>query len=387
MSLKIRMTVLTMTACVLAASGCGKPKLGFDRREVRIDACETLRKAAADPDSETRGKAMEALVFALGDGAGEYFSKALRDPEPSVRFQATLAAGDLKYESVKPRLLEMAQIKVTGAEVDKRVHCGVIYALYRLGNVEYAPELGRLLFDPEREVRAAAALVMGRMGEPSAIPPLKTLHGEEKNQTVKLQALESLARLGDEQSATQLEAFATQSIVLQKLVAVQAAGWFRSRRLGEALRDILYSEHYPPTVRVLAAGALARIGNYDVYGYELCMTSSAKPRQVLAAHLDDAGVPIGLDVSLLQAEAVRSLGWMGATTEAKRNKAIKVLIPLLKCPDGSVRVAAATSILRLIPPEKVDLPVEAIMPEPSHEDLKVKSKPEHRKLYSSGWKD
>jgi HEAT repeat protein len=301
-----------------------------------------LRRALKDDDPFTRAEAIEAMVQVWGARSGQAYIAALSDPEPSVRFAACLAIGDTEFASAKPILVEMARFKDPGAEKDERVFCGVLYALYRLGDTDQLVELGRLMFHVEKEVRANAALVIGRMGDVVGIPPLKALFGEERDDAVRLQVLESLAMLGDERSTMLLEAYARKPFLAEKLIAIRALGELQRQRSVLVLQHVLYSQKEPPRARVAAAGALARIGEPENYGYDLCVTSAWKPREIL-----DMGArtyePLEYDVDSLQHLAAISLGWMG------RREAVDVLYPLLRSKNGSVRVAGAMALLRLLP--------------------------------------
>jgi len=313
-----------------------------DPRAIRIEARNVLFQAVADENPFTRSKAIEALAGTLGPAAGQVYIKALSDPEPNVRFAATMAIGDLKYAPARDRLVQMARYKVEGAERDQRVYCGAIYALHRLGNADHMPDLGPLLWHREKEIRANVALVMGKLGEPSAIRLLESLRTQEQDVAVKLQVLESLAMLGDQASAGRLQAYTRKPFLLEKLMAITALGQFRSPQAIMALREVLHS-NAPPRVRIAAAGSLARLGEVDPYGVELCLTSAREPGQIIQQTHDKSYRPPETDVRTLQELAAVSLGW------TKQRRAADVLGPLLNSPNGGVRVAAAMSILRLVP--------------------------------------
>ncbi|MCD6364988.1 MAG: hypothetical protein J7M14_03850, partial [Planctomycetes bacterium] len=218
-------TVAAM-ALVLTAGGCGSgirvPKV--DRGLALAEAHDVLHRCAGDSDCFVRSAAIEAMADVMGVEQGEVYLKALDDKEANVRFAAALAVGDTRYAPAKARLLQMAKQQTPGAERDQRVFCGVIYALQRLGCNDYVGELGKLLFHKENEVRANAAMVIGKIGWPSGIEPLKALLGEETREqvTLRLQLLESLSMLGDERSTLMLESYARKPFLVEKLVALRA---------------------------------------------------------------------------------------------------------------------------------------------------------------------
>jgi len=363
-----------------ASLGCAKPepRMAVDATRAYIDARVKLFQAADANDPVVRSQGMEALVETIGYQAGGVFKQALSDKYPSVRFAAAMAIGDVKYKPALATLVKMAK----EAESDKRVFIAVIYALCRLGNTDYASQLGTLLFDTEREVRADAALVMGKLGEPSAIGPLKTLYGQEQDPAVQLALVEALASLGDNKSADVLEAYAKMSFLDLQLVAIPAIARSGSPRAVAALRRLL-PERQPPRVRVAAAGALAKLGIVDERTYELCCRAAEDARGVLQKTFGKNRKIPAVKVYSLQRLAALSLG------QTNREPAVDVLYPLLNSPDGSVRVAAAMSILKLLaaykgPSQLTEQPAQQAQQPPEPDIPPARKRP---KLHSAGGRD
>lgn len=365
-----------------ALAGC---RLGWTVPEVPpdracIDAQTVLRQAAEDKDPVTRSNAIEAMGRIMGRRSGGIFRQALSDTNYAVRFAAAMAIGDVKFAAAKGDLLRMAGYKTPGAERQKSVFCAVIYALYRLGDDRHAGELGRLLFDPEAEIRGNAAMVMGKMGEPSAIGPLKNLLIDEQDAAVQLQVIEALALLGDRRSANILEAYTKTQFVDERLVAIPAMARIASPQAEQVLWGLL-AERNPPRVRVAAAGALGRIGRFDEGAYRFCLRSSMNPGAVMRA-ADDLGAPVPeVAIHSLQKLAAMALGSLG------RPAAVNVLHSLLGHPEGGVRVAAAMSILRLLPGAAAAKPLPGKRPDETTRDDRRKPPPRRRKLQSAGGKD
>ena len=328
--------------------------MGADSNRVRIDARHTLRLAAEDEEPFTRSAAMEALAATLGVEAGGLFMEALADPEPNVRFAAAVAIGDLKYAPAEGKLLKLAGFKTPGAERDPRVYCGIIYALHRLGNTVGMTDLPKLLFHREKEVRSNAAMVMGKMDYHfSAIRLLRRRQEDERELVVKLQVMESLAALGDDVSIANLESYAQWPSLLEKVIALQAMGRFRSRNSVQVLSATLSSDP-APRARVAAAGSLAMLGeSYGADGYNLCIAAAKDPKRVMRNAFGLSHMPLQVDIDSLQEMAVVSLGRMGRTS------AVDILQPRLNSQNGRIRVAAAMSILRLVGPTAPPPPPEA----------------------------
>jgi HEAT repeat protein len=274
-----------------------------------------------------------------GERAGEVYGAALRDAKALVRLSGALAAGDTVYRGAQGRLGRMAAEK--SVEPDRRVLCGVIYALHRLGDDRYTPALKELLFDEEPEVRAYAAMVMGRMGEPSAVVPLKTLLAQEQSPAVRVQVHESLALLGVGRSIVLLEGYTARGYFLDlRLAAIPALARARSKNALRVFRNLVVHGR-SPRARVAAAGAMALLGVVDDEAYELCFAAARQPRVMMEQAHGGGAVADGEAASLRELAAI-ALGRMG------RPAAATVLEPLLGSPHGGVRVAAAMGILKLL---------------------------------------
>lgn len=318
-------------------------RIRMSRSKAWSAAREALQFAAQDDDPATRWMAIEALARTVGTEAGKVFITGLSDPEPAVRGAAAMAIGDLAYAPAKTALKAMAEARGGQFwESDRRTYCSVIYGLNRLGDNTHTENLGKLLWDKENQVRANAALVMGKMGEPSGIGPLKMLLNEEQDAMVQIQVVESLALLGDGRAKRLLEAYAKTRFVDEQVMAIQAMVRAKCRRAEVVIRGRLERKH-PPRVRVVAAGALGRLGKFDYGGYGLCIDSVKKPMAVLKSAFGTNRENTEDHAKSLQQLAGVSLGWIG------RDGAVDYLYPLLQNEEGGIRVAAAMSILRLLP--------------------------------------
>jgi len=355
-----------------------KPEvLTVEPRRAYTDAKTALLQSADSPDAVTRVHAIEALAGTLGNSEGAVYREALRDENPALRYAAAMAIGDTRYAAALDDLLAMA--KQGAGERDKRVYCAVIYALYRLGNDESCRDLAGLLFDKEPEVRMDAAMVMGRIGEPSAMGPLKTVLTNEQNDGVKLQIVESLALLGDSRSAELLEAYTKGYFLDLRLAAVPALARSGSPRAGQVLRE-LTAPRNPARVRVAAAGELARMGAAAEADYELCKEALLDTETMLRESSKRSRRNVDNNASSLKRLAAMSLGWM------KRDTAVNILHPLLTGSDEGVRAAAAMSILRLLwayrPP-----PIAAATTAPAATGGTPEAPAELPRLHTAGAKD
>jgi HEAT repeat protein len=331
-----------------------------DPSKVSIDARHVLLSAVDDKDDFTRAEAIEALGQTLGTDVGNTYIQALQDPSPVVRFAAAVVVGDLKYSPAKPELLRMTQGSPDG-ERDKRVFAGAVYALYRMGNTDHTRELSTLLFDPEWEVRANVALVMGKIGNAHAMDPLKALRSTERTPAVQIQVKDSLAMLGDPGSIESLEGYARGSIYVdERIPAIQALARVRDRQAVYQLRGMVHPSE-PVLVRLVTAGALSQLGNYSQEGYDICLRTVQDPVVVLSESTGGKVEVAAEDAAKAEQLAAISLGLMGNAA------AVDSLGPVLRSADGQARVAAAKSILTLLaayrkshPPEP---PAPAVKPQ------------------------
>ena len=378
----VQFVVMFLLGVITAVSGCGNSgsEVVIDPIAARIDARTVLLQMADDSDPQTRSNALEAMASVMPSDrqARGRFIHALGDKSPWIQFAAAMAAGDTALAEAKPTLLEMANKQGP----DKRVYGAVIYALYALGDSSHASDLIRLLKHREPEVRANAAMVIGRMGEPSGIDLLKNRLYEEEplsQWNVMVNIYEAMATLGDTASAMRLERFIREKDMQVRLAAIDAYPRCAPDRARIVLLDMI-NPREPVRVQVAAAGSLAKLGMVYSRTYDLCIKAAREPQSLLSA---DTGEPDNMQVITLQRLAAISLGYMD------RIEAVDVLQQLLKSPFKPVRVAAAMSIMRLLP-QPVTPQIKAqpiVIPDlsvPQHLRSKTKPLPE---LHSAGAKD
>ncbi|KKL83344.1 hypothetical protein LCGC14_1975710, partial [marine sediment metagenome] len=186
---------LTALTAVAAGSGCvrSSKQLQLDPTRAYVDARTVLRQAAEDPDPRVRTNALEALAVTEGAKAGAIYLQLLGDERLPVVSAAAMAVGECRYDKAMPMLLAYVKDERTSP----KLKCSVIYALHRLGNDAFTGQFAELLQNKDKFVRAEAARIMGRMGEPSAIGPLKSLQRDDREVVVRLNVAEALAMLGD----------------------------------------------------------------------------------------------------------------------------------------------------------------------------------------------
>ncbi|MCD4825978.1 MAG: HEAT repeat domain-containing protein [Phycisphaerae bacterium] len=305
-----------------------------------VDARTVILQAANDIDPFVRTHAMEAIGKVLTSREAGMLLSGLDDRYATVRFAATMALGELGYTPAKARLKALVEDRQT----DERVVCGAIYALFRMGDTTYAGQLGAILTSDFALGRSTAAMIMGKMGEKSAIGPLKALQADENDPNVRLTIVEALARLGEKHSISILESYAKGYFLDLRLPAIPLIAEIRAPRGQIVLKSLLKTGN-PPRVRVAAAGGLGILGIKNETAYSVCAMAARHPETVMRSAYGKKHPLKPAEISSLQQLAAISLG------QIKHPDSIGVLMPMLQSADGAVRVAAAMGILQMQAPE------------------------------------
>jgi HEAT repeat protein len=304
----------------------------FDQRSVRQSAIEVLHHAAESTNPLLRANALEAIHYAP-ESALPAVQRALGDPNRGVRFIAAMTVGDLALcdlsSLVRPLLLDDAD----------SVRAAAIYALDRCGEAPDHSPLATMLFSDDPEVRANAAVVLGRLGNRTAIPMLRSAVGRElprvpaeRIRIVDLQIAEALVKLGDERQLDVIRAALFAPVAEQgEIVALacQLTGRLEDRRALTNLRDMATREgqrQLPTEIRLAAAEAIARIDQ------------SAAPIAVALFHADSERFDH-------RAQAAITLGAMDHPA------ALEALKQLLTDSNPLVQIAAAGGLLQHLGPE------------------------------------
>ncbi|HHH76121.1 MAG TPA: HEAT repeat domain-containing protein, partial [Phycisphaerae bacterium] len=304
------------------------------------------------------------------------------------------AIGDLKYAPAEKRLLEMISTDKAVGERYIRVIPSVVYALVRLGHVGYKRALGPMLTSEELGIRANAAMVMGKIGDPAARGPLREVLYNEQELGVKLAMEEALANLGDKAARGRLEAYARGRFVDVRINACMAMAKYNPNHAKVILRSFFNSTDQNSPVRLISAAELGRLGCGDRKTYEYCVSCAVDPDGVLMeAYPDREG--LSYDESLfLRRQGILALGW------TQQPMAVDLLLQMLKDEDPSIRISAAISILRLLdggryveqPGEQPPAPETKPDPDPKTqtpdgEESFIKDDVGKRKLHRSGIDD
>ena len=172
-------------------------------------------------------------------------------------------------------------------------------------------------------VRGNTVLALGLLEEPSAAKILRILL-RDNDPGVRMQAAEALWRMKDQQGLTSLVALSLSAYADEQMIGLMGLAQPRDQRVRQHVRAGLTADY--PEVRLVAARAMGMLDSDEGYVIAIEGARSADARQRQLAAL--------------------ALGAIG------RTDAQDSLQRLLKDEDQGVRLAAASAIMDLAPPEK-----------------------------------
>jgi HEAT repeat protein len=281
---------------------------------LRQQAQTQIETSLNSDDEVIRSNAIEAAQKGVGTAARKLILSKLTDPSPLVRFAACMATGELRLTEAHQQLLGMVH------DPSYDVQLGSRFALHRIGDFTYSHDFEKYARNLDPRVRGNTAMVLGLLGEKSALKVLRGMRTDAKP-GVRLQVSEAMWRLGDESALDALVAATISAYADDQIIGVLALAGPRDTRVAEHIRGKLVSDF--PEVSLAAARALGELGMDDGYVVAQKGADSVDPRQ--------------------RALAALAFGAIG------RSDAQPILQKLLAAPEEPVRLAAATAILELKP--------------------------------------
>lgn len=307
-----------------------------DPAALRQQALALLLKTADSTNPMLRANAIEALHYAP-DQLGPILQSALGDANRGVRFVAAMSVGELKLKKLAPLLEPLLH------DESQSVQAAAIYGLRRCGRRVDLNPLAQMLRSDDPEVKGNAALVLGELGEPTAISMLRQSVGRgmrlaapARRRVVELQLAEAMVKLGAHNQIDVIRAalFATADEGEFVVLACQMCGELQD---GGVLQDLINMVNRsgkmkrPPEIRLAAVQAIAEIDPSRVPG-------------------DLAQAYSGSQYADLRAQAAHALGAMGRPRGASSGNPAAVLpylARLLEDESPAVQIAAAGAILRV----------------------------------------
>lgn len=246
-----------------AASGGGMS--APQRVPLKRRARDLLERAARGGDGVARANAIEALAKLAPEDSLSIFREAVASNNLVVRYAGCLALGDARDTSSLTVLRSLRNSR------EDRLRMAAAYATYRCGDAGAAEILVDILNShPNEQLRADAAFLIGKLGEPRAAQRLKLAQRREKSHLVLLHIVAALAMLGDGDSVDAL-IYYTQSDMTSRLIALQTLADLAPARARGALRRVLGDKELYLQARLIAARGLGEL--HDASGYQLALDS------------------------------------------------------------------------------------------------------------------
>jgi HEAT repeat protein len=278
-----------------------------------------------------RANAIEAL-HPVRAAVAEPARRALADENEGVRFVAAMTVGRLRLED------EVHLVEPLLDDPSPSVQAAAIYALRRCDRRANPTVLATMLASSDPGARGNAAMILGELGDPSAIEMLREA-GSQRSlrmspasaRVVELQIAEAMVRLGDDQQIEVIRAalFAPEKEGEITALACAICGEIGDQAYAPTLADIAMRtglRQEATEVRIAAAQAVGRIS-----------AGSAGARAVVSVPLEfltDAD-------PMIRAQAAAAVGHF---QEAEHEASLAVL---LGDKDPFVQIAAAGAILRI----------------------------------------
>jgi len=288
------------------ASVSGQAPDAVAMSQARESAFAVLEELAAHPDPVIRANALEGMLDAPGR-ADRWLERGLMDQSAGVRAVALMGIA----RGSRAHLAEQAQPLL--GDRSRYVRLSAIYALAANGRSPRLEPLARALMDTdEPRLRAHAAVILGEMGNASALPMLRRaaqrsspMAPRGQVRLLSLQLSEAMVKLGDQEQVQAIRA-ALYPARPEELEATALA----ARILGDlgdkgaidqlALLTARLDNRgnlLPPEVRLSAVQALARLGRPqgDFIAREYLDDERAQVRALAALSLGETGQARYLD--------------------------------------------------------------------------------------------
>ena len=320
---------LLFTFCFLPVFGCSDflqtIHAPFDIRSVDDPVSEAIRiiqQGLADENPLIRANTIEVIAATKQTSLMPKVKRLLKDESVPVGFAAALAIGDLEYSLAKSSVEKLLK------DENENIRIAAAYAMSRLGSPDSFEVFRKAIASDNQTVRANAALLLGKSGDKSTLKFLYwALRHKDSGDKVRFNAVEAIARLGDERILPKLRAMGISGYADDRVVGVRAMGALGTPTAKDILVTMLDDDILE--VRLAAAEQLGKLG--DTTGEPEVLDVFTKN---LTAGLGEKGTE---RVNVLTALAIGQIG----------TKPLKKFLPqLLKDESKFVRIAAAKAVFQ-----------------------------------------
>jgi len=297
---------LALVVCVgwfgVSVGSCAEniPVCKADATSTTMRARKLLVKLTGHETALIRLHAVEALGESGEISAIEQIHRCFGDEYAGVRFAACMAVMKLRDQSAKPLLRKLLD------DPDLSVQAAAAAAMDVLGDKRYRRVMAKALKSDDATVRRNACLVIGRMGDRDADVVVKQAALTDKDLSVRLQATEAMALLGNTRALKLMMNYCRSAYDDERILALLTLGQAEAH---EVLDEIVYVYEHSQSrgqlgMRLVAGRALGMLGDdrgfaeaVDALDYNEDLDSaSAQIRMLAAMALGDIGKPAALCV-------------------------------------------------------------------------------------------
>lgn len=311
-------------------TGSGGENHGTNLARYEKQAIEIVRMGLMDENDLIRSHAIEVAASTNTKQLLPKVLKLTNDQSVPVRFAAAVAMGDTRFSASEYLLKNMLSDK------DENVRIAASYSLMKLGHKNLEGSIFKALQSQNQTVRANAAMLLGKLGNKRAIDTLyKVLNDPESGNMARIQAVESIARLGEEGIYQRLWAMLISKYADDRIMGIRAMGALGTTDAKNSIMKFLYNDKENPgdedvNVRLCAAEELGKLGIRAGKGEVADYFSK------VSYNLN------GLSSSWTNHLAIMAIGRIGGS-ELER-----YLPKLLSNPNKDLKLVAAQSLLLLV---------------------------------------
>ncbi len=203
------------------------------------------------PNSEIRKTTILAILKFKQKNIQNYLVNKLNDPSGRVRIHAIWALANLKIKKLPPKLIQKLEDK------NKNVRLFARWAILKLSNTRNCKYLLKSVEDMKPFSQVVIIEVFAKVRLKKAFYYLKDVLRGKGSPTLKLKAIEALARLSDPRSIMPLLMYCQSKNPKLRASATRALGYLRDKKLFLHFVRLLKDPH--PLVRQEAAWALGKL--------------------------------------------------------------------------------------------------------------------------------
>ncbi len=222
---------------------------------LRPKAMAILKSSLEHENAFIRTHAIEVAATSQCKEMAPYLLKRMRDSSVAVRFSAIVAVGDMQCVGYE------AQVQSQLTDANPNIKIAAAYAMAKLNLPQHTDMIRKAVASADQTVRANAVLLLGKLGDKNDLDLLYTVMQEkDSSEKVGIQAVESIARLGDNRIyRTKLWAMQISLYADDRVMGIRGMGALGTTEAENAIVAMLKDD--VQEVRLAAAGELGKLGN------------------------------------------------------------------------------------------------------------------------------